>query len=499
MPCYLRDVATTPSDPSGGTHDPLVGSVVAEKYRVTELVARGGMGRIYRAEQALLGREVALKILTRPMLGSPNDDQALEKRFLLEAATCARLRHPNTVNVFDYGALVVAGDPTFYMVMEFLRGRTLAQAIKQDGAFPAGRAARVAYEIARSLREAHQAGVVHRDLKPSNVMLVPGDEGESVKVLDFGVAKVVSEGAEALTTDGSFVGSPRYTAPEQVRQDVVDGRADLYALGVVLWEMLTGAPPFSSPEAVRTLLMHLNEPLPEFRPLHPVPAGLEALMRRCLEKSPDARPADADALVAALRPFRGGVEADATYDGPLVAESTQSLAAMPAPPPAAPAAARWGLAAAGAGLLALMLAGFVAAGLWVAFRGPPEPELPLGDAVRQLAPADAVLAPEPELTHAPSPGADVVRLESDPSPAEVWIGGKKEGETPFVLQYDAQAAVERPVRVELRRAGYRGTPVEIAGRDEDGVIVTPLAKRAETPRRPPPSTGGGGDDIRLER
>ncbi|MBM4365061.1 MAG: protein kinase, partial [Deltaproteobacteria bacterium] len=285
-------------------NDPLVGAVVADKYRVIDLVARGGMGRIYRAEQAPLGREVALKILTRPVLGTNLDDVALEKRFLLEAATCARLRHPNTVTVFDYGAIDIAGEQTFYMVMEFVRGRTVSQAIRAEGPFSPARTVRVAHEICRSLREAHRAGIVHRDLKPSNVMLAQTEEGEAVKVLDFGVAKVMAEGAESLTTDGSFVGSPRYTAPEQVRQEQIDGRADLYALGVMMFEMLSGAPPFSSSEPVRTLLMHLNDPVPALHGPEGVPAPIEALVRRLLEKDPRARYADADAVILALRATR---------------------------------------------------------------------------------------------------------------------------------------------------------------------------------------------------
>lgn len=491
-----------PPDPGA---DPLVGTTVAGKYRVLELVARGGMGRIYRAEQVPLGREVALKLLTRPVLGSAVDDLAMEKRFLREAATCARLHHPNTVAVFDYGALDLGGDPTFYMIMEFLHGRTLAQALRQDGPFAATRVARIAYEIARSLREAHQAGVVHRDLKPSNVMLVPGDEGEVVKVLDFGVAKVVSEGAEALTTDGSFVGSPRYTAPEQVRQEDVDGRADLYALGVVMWELLTGAPPFSSSEAVRTLLMHLNDPLPPFAPVHPLSPVLEGVVRRCLEKSPDARFADAEALVIALRPLRGG-DADSTVDGPLVlTEITSPQSPLPTLPPRAAApepSVRRGPAvpvvAIGVGLLVVMLLSFSAAGLWITFRTPPEPERPIGAVLEDLAPPGAVVAPLPEAS-GPTGGEDRVRIESEPSPAEVWIDGEKRGVTPYELAYDAASAAERPVRLELRRAGYRGTPVAIEGKDDDGVVRATLLKR-EAGRKPPsPTAGSGPDDILLQR
>ncbi len=487
----------TPSVPAA---DPLVGVLVAGKYRVLGLVARGGMGRIYRAEQLPLGREVALKILTRPILGSDQDDSALEKRFLLEAATCARLKHQNTVDVFDYGALDVGGDPTFYMVMELVRGRTLAQALRQDGPFPAARAARVAFEIARSLREAHGAGVVHRDLKPSNVMLVETDEGESVKVLDFGVAKVMAAGTEVLTTDGSFVGSPRYTAPEQVRQEAVDGRADLYALGVVLWEMLTGAPPFSSAEPIRTLLMHLNDPLPPFAPAHPVPPPLEAVVRRLLEKSPADRHADADALVLALRALRGPGVADNVAELPgidAVTQPTGAFPAQPAPRRVAPLAA----VALGIGVALVSLVLIVSVAGWWFSRPGPHPGGPdgpaLAEAINALAADGAGTAP-PAPGALPAAGEDEVVIEAEPGPAEVWIGGKKAGNTPYLLRYDAAAAVATPIQLELRRAGFRGAPVTITGRDDDGVIRATLHQRAEAPRRPekPPS---GPDDIRLER
>ncbi len=487
----------TPTAPAA---DPLVGVLVAGKYRVLGLVARGGMGRIYRAEQLPLGREVALKILTRPLLGSDHDDSALEKRFLLEAATCARLKHQNTVNVFDYGALDVAGDPTFYMVMELVHGRTLAQAIRQDGPFPAVRAARVAFEIARSLREAHGAGVVHRDLKPSNVMLVETDEGESVKVLDFGVAKVMTAGTEVLTTDGSFVGSPRYTAPEQVRQESVDGRADLYALGVVLWEMLTGAAPFSSAEPIRTLMMHLNDPLPPFAPVHPVPQALESVVRRLLEKSPADRYPDADTVVLTLRSLRGSAAVDSVVELVAFDAVTQPTGAFPLQPSSG-AVAPMAVVALGIGAALVMLVVTVAgAGWWVsrprATSGNADGPA-LAEAIDAMA-VDGAQAAPPTRSGVPPAGEDEVVIDADPGPAEVWIGGKKAGDTPYLLRYDASAAVATPIEVEVRRAGFRGSPLSIAGPDDDGVIRATLQKRVEAPRRPEKSPSGQ-DDIRLER
>ena len=489
--------------------DPLSGAVVAGKYRVVELVARGGMGRIYRAEQLPLGREVALKILTRPVLGSALDETALEKRFLLEAATCARLAHPNTVSVYDYGSIDVGGDPTFYIVMELVRGRTLAQVLRSEGPFTPPRAARVVYEITRSLREAHAAGVVHRDLKPSNVMLMQTDEGESVKVLDFGVAKVLAQEAESLTTDGSFVGSPRYTAPEQIRQQPVDGRSDLYALGIVLWELLTGAAPFSSNEPMRTLLMHLNDPLPPFLPRHQVPAGLEAVVRRLLEKDPAARYPDADALLAALRPFRAVDGPDSTLDVVLPMETVTQPTGMGTLPPGAIRSGGLLVAAVGvAGAVVVFLA-LAAVGVWWLTQDAAAP--PPDDPGAVLAGgAEAGGAGGADVAGPVGGGVDAgggsggaatplvaapieVRLTSDPEGAEVRIDGKAVGVTPYTLAFPLG---ETSAAVELVRAGYKRRTVTVEAADPDGAVAVSL-ERAEGKR--PPAQPPPGDGLRMER
>jgi serine/threonine-protein kinase len=491
-----------PTNSNAGAPDPLLGAVVAGKYRVRKAVARGGMGRIYRAVQEPLGREVALKILTRPLLGTDHDAEALQKRFFLEAATCARLRHPNTVSVFDYGALDVAGEATFFMVMEFVAGQTLSQVLRSQGPLSAARVARVMHEIARSLREAHGEGVVHRDLKPSNVMLVATDEGESVKVLDFGVAKVLAAGTEALTTDGNFVGSPRYTSPEQVRQETVDGRADLYALGVVAWELLTGAAPFSSPEPMRTLLMQLNDPLPEFRPAHAVPEALEGVVRRLLAKDPAARFADADALIAALRPIRAEL-GERTAELPVPAEAVTLPTSTLNRAPVATGRMVLALGVAAAGALVMLVSVGVAAIWWVGGPGTGPQAAP--PAAGGATPADVLAAPVPGPADpgGPSPAALAsVRIVATPGPAEVWVDGVKRGETPFDLGYDPDASRTLPLKVELRRSGHRAAAFEVSGLDEDGRIEIALSPV----RKPVPDKGGGkatpgpsGDDIRLER
>ena len=267
--------------------DPLVGSLVAGKYKVLRLVARGGMGKIFLAEQQPLQRKVALKVLS---LRSTDNDAEFRSRFFLEAATLGRLKHPNTVTVFDYGSL--NNDDAFYMVMEFVEGRTLSQVIKDEGNLNVIRALRITYEIARSLVEAHEQGIIHRDLKPGNVMIGQGSEGEVVKVLDFGIAKVLQqEEADHVTRADQLVGSPRYMSPEQIKGETVDFRSDQYSLGVMLFEMLTGQAPFKGNNTVEVLLGHLHKPVPAIAELRKtaVPDAVDRFVRRCLEKEPAQR------------------------------------------------------------------------------------------------------------------------------------------------------------------------------------------------------------------
>jgi serine/threonine-protein kinase len=187
--------------------DPLIGRVINDRFRVVSAIARGGMGKVYRAEQAPLGREVALKVLN-PNYNGENDPE-FHKRFFLEASTCSKLSHPNTVTIFDYGR---TDDDVYYIAMELLEGRTLHRTLRDDGPFAPSRAMHVARQVCRSLREAHGLGVIHRDLKPANVFLVRhGDEIDFVKVLDFGLVKDLGASGEDLTQTGLFMGSPKRT------------------------------------------------------------------------------------------------------------------------------------------------------------------------------------------------------------------------------------------------------------------------------------------------
>jgi serine/threonine-protein kinase len=294
--------------------DPLIGRTLPGGYRVTHLVGVGGMGRVYCAEQVTLGRTVAVKVVHPHLV----DDELTAARFLNEARAASRLSHPNSVAIFDYGR---TDDGQPYIVMEYLRGRDLGRVAQTEGPLPLRRVVDVLRQTLAALGEAHALGIVHRDLKPDNIVLEPMRSGtDFVKVVDYGLAKLLGsdgDGRSTLTRPGLVCGTPEYMSPEQGRGDELDGRADLYSVGVVLFELLAGAHPFVADTATKTLLLHLTEPAPDPRDVAPdraIPASFAELALRSLAKSREDRfqtaPAFADALEQALLDSEGRPAAD---------------------------------------------------------------------------------------------------------------------------------------------------------------------------------------------
>jgi serine/threonine protein kinase len=300
--------------------DPLIGRVIGGRFNVTALIARGGMGKVYRAEQAPLGRICALKVLNPSYAGE--QDPEFHKRFFLEASIASKLTHPNTVTIFDYGR---TDDEIYYMAMEYLEGRTLHRAIRDAGQLPEERAAHIARQICRALREAHALGVIHRDLKPANVFLVQhGDEADFAKVLDFGLVKNVLDNGDDLTQTGMFMGSPKYMAPEQIRGDRVDARTDVYALGVILYEMLTGKVPFDRSSSVNILMAHVHEQAPPMHQMNSaisVSHAMEEAVTGCMAKDPDQRFRSMDDVLVALKRV-GELAATAPIGGRVLVDGT---------------------------------------------------------------------------------------------------------------------------------------------------------------------------------
>ena len=273
-------------------------------YELVERLGEGGMGEVWRARHRLLKRPAAIKLIRPAALG---DDAAMMiARFEREAQATAQLRSPHTIELYDFGS---ADDGTFYFVMELLNGYDLEVFVSRFGPMPPARALHVLDQICRSLREAHRHGIVHRDLKPANILVCQlGDEADFVKVLDFGLVKLPEHDltvAESESGSDSLMGTPAYMAPEVTRGEVADAHADVYALACVAYWLLTGRRVFIGANALATMLMHAqNAPTPPSAVTEtPIPDALEALIMRCLHKSPDARPADAAALQEALAPI----------------------------------------------------------------------------------------------------------------------------------------------------------------------------------------------------
>jgi serine/threonine protein kinase len=305
----------------------LVGKIIHERYRVDSLLGVGGMGAVFKGYHTGLKRDVAIKLL-HPEIGR---DESVSKRFDREATSASRLDHPNCVRVSDFGTTESGAK---YLVMEFLEGAELEASLGKPWA-PL-EAVRVAQQMFAGLEHAHHFGVVHRDLKPENVFVTTDYRGQQlVKLVDFGIAKLLDgEGAqEKLTRAGVVFGTPRYMSPEQAAGGKIDERTDLYAAGLILYEMLAGNPPFDAEEPGQLLRMHIMAPPP------PLPSGLPpkliALVDKLLEKSKGDRPANAREVIDALQELERELSA-----APVAAvAAVPAIAPVPAPAPAAAAAA----------------------------------------------------------------------------------------------------------------------------------------------------------------
>ena len=272
--------------------------MLGRRFRVEERVAAGGFGVIYRAVHLKSGYEVALKLLHESKL----TDEKVVARFRREAEALTRLRSRHTVTTYE---LVQEPDGVLFMVMELLRGETLYLRFQREGLLPWRRMVEIARAVCDSLAEAHALGVIHRDLKPENIVLEPRDGEEIVKVLDFGVAKILSGSElahdEELTNHNEVIGTWDYVSPEQIRGEGYSGRSDIYTLGVVMYEMITGARPFAHVTGAALMVAILNTPpvVPSAR-LPGIPPELDRVLLRCLEPDPDRRFDDIAELVAAL-------------------------------------------------------------------------------------------------------------------------------------------------------------------------------------------------------
>jgi len=494
--------------------DPLIGKVLNGRFEIIAPLGVGGMGRVYKAMQKPLDRLVALKVLNPRYDGTK--DPGFEKRFFLEASMTAKLKHPNTITVHDYGR---TDDGIFYIAMELVEGETLAHALK-SGPLPWPRALFIGAQIARSLREAHKLNMVHRDLKPANIMLLSeGTGGDVVKVLDFGLVKSFmpdrpkAPSETELTQAGMLMGSPLYMAPEQARSEA-DNRTDIYALGVLLFQAIAGRPPFMGTEAIDLIVRHIREKPPELRELAPeLPLEVNALVMKCLEKQPSARFQSMDEVLDAMRAATAGQGMSAVFAdprsmsgqmprvsssgvqivSPAGSQPTRAAqASRPVPQPGADeritesdaidprqrARRHLFLIAGGLAAAGVLLGVALALGL---FRSTPPPEPVVANPVVEPPPK----APPPPVM--PPPPAKVeVRFDvaSAPPGATVKSGDQVLGTTPFsfVRERAGDADVELALSFELD--GYQSKAVTVRGREGAVAVSETLAKKP-TGKKPP--------------
>jgi len=290
-------------------------TVLGGRYEVTSLLGRGGMASVYLATDRVLGRQVAVKVLSKQFAA----DASFVERFRREAQAAASLSHPNVVGVYDTGS----DGNVHYIVMEYVQGRTLADIIRAEGPLLPERAAEIAGGVAAALAFSHRAGIVHRDVKPANIMITRSGD---IKVMDFGIAR--AQAGDSLTRTQTVLGTATYFSPEQAQGESVDARSDIYALGCVLYEMMTGNPPFTGDTAVGVAYKHVREePVPPSRVNHDVPPSLDAIDLKCLAKNPANRYQTAGELREDLDRFRRGEPVSATPVLP--AEAPTQVVARP--------------------------------------------------------------------------------------------------------------------------------------------------------------------------
>ena len=415
--------------------DPWIGHTVAGRYHVERKLGSGGMGTVYRATQAGLGRPVAVKLL-KPEVAF---DQATVTRFQREAKAMSRLEHPNTVKVFDFGR---TEDGTLFFAMELLQGEVVTGLLERQRVVSPLRVIEIGTQALSSLHEAHTTGLVHRDLPPDNIYLarVEGHPDPVVKVLDFGIAKIFdgeNQFDQLETQAGTVFGTPRYMSPEQAQGKSLDPRTDIYTVGVLLYQLLTGSPPFVDDDAIVVMAKHIKEkpkPILEVTEGRPIPERLASAVMRALAKKPEERWQTAEEFAQALAACRE----EAT-----LVERTGAL-------PAAAGSARRGLTLAAA----VLLLGVVG-GIAFALTRPREVEAP------------------PAVASAPDPAealpADAI-IDTDPPGAEVWSGDELLGHTP--LRYPLGGGED--LEVELRAEGYESTnALLVAGADSGTVELSP--------------------------
>ncbi len=509
------------SDPSffDPPEDSLLGSVLAGRYRIKRIVGEGGMGRVYEAEHIVLEKRVALKVLN-PEYATKQD---LRERFLQEARAASKINHEHIVDITDFGT-TDAG--TVFFAMEFLEGHDLGTILSREGALPWERAREIGVQVARALAAAHSKGIIHRDLKPENIFLIEREgRKDFVKVVDFGIAKLIGldESARKLTKTGMIFGTPDYMSPEQATGRPLDQRADIYSLGVILYEMVAGRVPFDAPSFMAILTKHMfEEPVPPSlaAPEIGIDAAVDALILKALAKEPDERYQSMSEFAEAMKTlnsepgYQDGPRLQ-SRDRPILLTSPKALAADTTAPvdafaPLPHRSSKKGLLIA---LALLIVAGAVGAVLayrlassgtdkgkkQVAQQVPPSnpqngassqgrPDAGMAGSSSAGPRADAGVAGTPSRPH---PDKVHISVMTRPRGAKVYVQNRYVGKTPLkdvAISYSTEAAV-----LKIKKRRYRDTEVPfVPNRDRSWVLTLELQRsRHSTSRHQPrPSDNG---------
>ena len=398
--------------------DPLIGKIISGKYKITKKLGQGGMGAVYLAEHTSVGQRVAVKFLNQAFSGDPD----IVRRFLNEAKSYGQITHPNAVHLHDFGQ---DEDGNLFISMEYIEGDDLKKTLEKGGKLKLRDAVDVVMQIAEVLGHAHQKGIVHRDMKPENVMMIKGLRGYHAKVLDFGVARLMEEQGTRLTAVGSICGTPRYMSPEQAQGGDVDHRTDIYALGLVLFESVTGRHPFPGTSIAEILRKQVMEPTPhlyDFAPDLKVPDGLDTVIQQATAKNvnerfstmhdfaaavADAMPTDSSMDAYDIHTDPGLQDASTMMKGKAVEKTAHKASPYDRNKKGGEGGSRTPLFA-GIGAAAVLLLG---GGAFLAMSGSKSADAaPQKVAVKEpeIAPALARVAPTPAPTPSPAPTPDPV-------------------------------------------------------------------------------------------
>jgi len=465
--------------PSRDKRDPYVGSVIDGRYKVETVLGEGGMGVVYRCVHTIIGKKLALKVLRSDLAR----DTEVTERFLNEAKSASAIGNPHIIDISDFGQFA---DGAAYFVMEFLTGRALSGTDEDGSRMSMERVLKIGRQLGEGLAAAHAAGIVHRDLKPDNIFLIErGAEKDFVKILDFGIAKVsTSEGK--LTRAGAVFGTPHYMSPEQAAGTSVDHRGDIYSVGVILYELVSGKVPFDADNFMGVLTQHLYKAPPVLREATPhpelLPEGLEAIVMKCLAKRPEQRyqsmqefVADIDKVSSGMRPAASRERAEDLTEPGAYYDDVASSAGLPRRP-----GSKGKLAFAG---IAALLALGAAATFW-ARRTPPATH----SEVRPVATAEAPKPDEPRVepiaTAAAGAALHQVLIATEPVAAEIFKGDESIGRSPVSVSVEEGHSVELVIKAD----GFKDSRVMIDGSEASQSIKLERVPSKGKPQRSPPPT-----------